>query len=88
MTKLSVLGIGLALVLPALTLQAAAPQGGKPADFSGVWLLEGGGGDNGDSVGFKARPQSQWSNQNLPFTPEVRAACSKKLIAPVLFRNL
>ncbi len=70
MNKHSILGMGLALVVSVTTLQAAAQQSAKPADLTGVWLLEGGGGDNGDSVGFKARPQSQWSNANLPFTPE------------------
>jgi hypothetical protein len=67
-TRHSILVLGLALIVSAAASQAAQPTA-KPADLSGVWLLQGGGGDNGDSVGFKSRPQSQWSDSKLPFSP-------------------
>ena len=79
MKKNSILGMGLALVASAVTLQSDAQQSAKPADLSGVWLMEGGGGDSntgntakdGTVMGaaFKSRPQSQWSYETLPFTP-------------------
>jgi hypothetical protein len=48
--------------------QAHAQQSAKPADFTGVWQLAGGGGGGGNA--FAARPQSEWSNESLPFTPK------------------
>lgn len=78
MSKNSILSMGLALVVSAMTLQASAQQNTKAADLSGVWLMSGGGGDSDiGNVGqegivmgaaFKSRPQSQWSNATLPFT--------------------
>lgn len=69
-----------ALLASLILLQACAPEAPKGPDFSGVWLLQGGGGDsNTGNVGednkviaaaFKTRPQSQWSAAMLPFTAE------------------
>lgn len=74
----NLLGAGLALLIAAFPVHAATPA--KPADFSGVWLMVGGGGDSntgnvakdGTVMGaaFKTRPQSQWSETTLPFTGE------------------
>jgi hypothetical protein len=82
MNKRSVLAIGLALVMSAVTLQAFAQQKSPPkagGDFSGVWLLLGGGEIGsltferspitGGSA-FKGFPDSQWSDQKLPFSAQ------------------
>jgi hypothetical protein len=68
MNRNSILGTGLALIVSALTLPASAQQNAKPADFSGVWLMEGGGGAEvkGKSA-FNTRMQSQWVEGTLPF---------------------
>lgn len=42
------------------------------ADFSGVWQVVGGGG--GGSGAYDRNPESEWSAEPLPFTPEGRAA--------------
>jgi hypothetical protein len=75
----------LALLVSAV-LQAAQPAARRAAqagDISGVWYMFGGGGDSlvgtRDDDGtliksvFPGRPQSQWSAQQLPFTPAGRA---------------
>ena len=74
------LAAGLALLAPLtpFTPLRAAQPAPRTADLSGVWLLEGGGGDSntgnqgesGTVIGaaFLARPQSQWSDAALPFT--------------------
>jgi hypothetical protein len=66
-------GFWLALAIMVVGAQAQAQQPAKPAvpkagaDFSGVWLLSGGGGGGGNA--FNKRPQSEWTDQALPFTP-------------------
>ncbi len=52
---------------------AAAPQARPAADLSGVWTVAGGGGGAG-SNDFRKNPESQWSAEKLPFTPQGRAA--------------
>src|SRR5689334_13635625 len=84
MKRNSILGAVLALTMCVAAPPISAQQkSAKPADFSGVWLLVGGGGDSnagntakdGTVIGaaFKARPESQWSAEALPFTPAGRA---------------
>lgn len=51
--------------------QAAKPPSAKVPDFTGVWLLTGGGGGGGNA--FSKRPQSQWSDTELPFTAAGKA---------------
>ncbi len=75
----SMLGMSATLLLAACTQQPAA-QSTKAPDLSGVWLMQGGGGDsdagNRGEAGsviasaFVARTQSQWAEGNLPFTPQ------------------
>ncbi len=77
------LAMALVVLMSAATLQAAQPAA-QPGDISGVWYMQGGGGDsrvgNKDDDGilitsvFTKRPESQWSDTTLPFTAAGRAA--------------
>jgi hypothetical protein len=62
--------VWLALLAIAAMPQTFAQQAAKPsANLSGVWLLTGNGMGGGNAVLAK-RPQSQWSTETLPFSPQ------------------
>lgn len=61
-----------ARLLVIVMIATAAPQAMAEADFSGVWRVIGGGAGGGDA--FEGNPESEWSREALPFTPEGRAA--------------
>lgn len=64
-------GLGLALLAALAMPQAFAQQAAKPAGkLDGVWLLGGGTGVGGGNASLSKRPQSQWSNEQLPFNAE------------------
>lgn len=86
MKRRSILSLGVATVASAATFPSAAQtsrpaQAGKQPDLSGVWLMVGGAGDcryedppdQRKGEVFKDRPQSQWSDTTLPFTPAGQA---------------
>lgn len=52
-------------------VKPAAPHVAQSADLSGVWVAPG---SHENPREFRAHPQSEWSTEALPFTPEGKAA--------------
>ncbi len=77
------LGMGMAFAL----VLSIASQAKAAADLSGVWIVSGGGG--GGSSTFRNNPESEWSTEKLPFTPQGRAAfeANRPGKGPRLFNN-
>lgn len=57
-------------LVASIVMSNASSQSVKPHDLSGVWLMSGGSGAGGGNTSLNRRPQTQWSTDTLPLTPE------------------